>query len=55
VANAILTYGNTALRDTEIFSSQTMRFSEKNWRSVAFTEEQIAADPALTELTIREP
>lgn len=54
-ANAILTYGNTGLRDTEIFSSQTTRFSEKNWRSVAFTEEQIAADPALSELTIREP
>ncbi len=54
-ASAILTYGNTGLRDTEVFSSQTTRFSEKNWRTVAFTDEQIAADPALTEITIREP
>ena len=54
-ATALLTYGNTGLRETEIFSSQTTRFSEKNWRTVAFTEEQILADPNVTELTIREP
>ncbi len=53
-ASAIVTYGNTSLRDTEIFSSQTTRFSEKNWRTVAFTEEQIMADPASAVLTIRE-
>jgi acyl-homoserine-lactone acylase len=53
-ASAMLTYGNTGLRDTEVFSSQTTRFSEKDWRVVAFTDEQITADPALDELTIRE-
>lgn len=54
-ASAILTYGQTGLRDTNTFSSQTERFSEKNWRTVAFTDEQILADPNLTDITIRQP
>ncbi len=53
-ASAILTYGNTGLRDTDVFSSQMVRFSEKDWRTVAFTNEQIAADPALTEQVLIE-
>ena len=53
-ASAILTYGNTEGRDAEIFASQTVRFSEKDWRTVAFTDEQIAADPELTEIVIVE-
>ncbi len=53
-ASAILTYGNTERRDAEIFSSQTIRFSEKDWRTVAYTDEQIAADPDLTEVVIVE-
>ncbi len=53
-ASAILTYGNTEGRDAEIFASQTIRFSEKDWRTVAFSDEQIAADPDLTEVVIVE-
>ena len=54
-ASAIMTYGNTGLRGSDVFASQTVRFSEKNWRTVAFTEDQILADPALTEITVVEP
>lgn len=54
-ASAILTYGQTGLRDVDEFSSQTVRFSEKNWRTVAFTDEQIADDPDLVELTVTQP
>ena len=46
---AILTYGQTDDRESPLFEQQTIRFSEKNWRTVAFTDEQIAADPNLTE------
>ncbi len=46
---ALLTYGETGDRTSPLFSSQTVRFSEKNWRTVLFTDEQIAADPALSE------
>jgi acyl-homoserine-lactone acylase len=49
---AILTYGQTGDRESPLFEQQTTRFSEKNWREVAFTEEQIAADPNLTERTL---
>ena len=51
-ASAILTYGDTGLRDSDVFSSQTTRFSEKNWRTVAFTDEQIAADPDLSDVLV---
>jgi acyl-homoserine-lactone acylase len=51
-ASALVTYGNTEQRDTERFATQTLRYSEKNWRTVAFTDDQIAADPELAELTI---
>jgi acyl-homoserine-lactone acylase len=46
---AILTYGQTDDRESPLFEQQTIRFSEKNWRTVAFTDEQISADPNLTE------
>jgi len=49
---AILTYGQTDDRGSPLFEQQTIRFSEKNWRTVAFTDEQIAADPNLTERTL---
>jgi acyl-homoserine-lactone acylase len=49
---AILTYGETGDRDSPLFTVQTQRFSDKNWREVAFTEEAIAADPELVELTV---
>jgi hypothetical protein len=32
---------------------QTQRFSDKDWREAAFTEEAILADPDLTELIVR--
>ena len=49
---AILTYGQTSDRESPLFEQQTIRFSEKNWRTVAFTDEQIAADPNVTERTL---
>ena len=49
---ALLTYGETGDRESPFFVSQTVRFSEKNWRTVAFTNEQIEADPNLTEQTV---
>ena len=49
---AILTYGETGDRDSPLFTVQTQRFSDKNWREVAFTEEAITADPELVELTV---
>jgi len=44
VAKALLTYGNTGDPTSPYFSDQTRRFSDKDWRSVAFTEDAIAAD-----------
>jgi acyl-homoserine-lactone acylase len=45
---ALLTYGQTGDRDAPDFEVQTVRFSDKAWRTVAFTDEQIEADPQLT-------
>jgi acyl-homoserine-lactone acylase len=53
-ATAILTYGQTSDRDSPLFESQTVRFSEKRWRPIARTDDEIAADPELTEITIRQ-
>jgi acyl-homoserine-lactone acylase len=52
---AITSYGQTGDRTSPLFEQQTNRFSEKNWRDVAFTADQIAADPNLTEHTIIVP
>ena len=49
----MLTYGETGDRESDLFDVQTQRFSDKDWREAAFTEEAIVADPALTELTVR--
>lgn len=49
---AILTYGETGDRTSDLFSVQTRRFADKDWRKVAYTEADIAADPALTEKTV---
>ncbi len=54
-ASAVLTYGQTGLRDSDLFATQTIRFSEKNWRPVRFTEADIDADPNLTETVVRQP
>ncbi len=45
---SILTYGETGDRESPLFEVQTVRFGEKNWRSVAFSDGQIEADPQLT-------
>ncbi|MEO6989681.1 MAG: penicillin acylase family protein [Aquihabitans sp.] len=41
-AKAFLTYGNPADRDDPEYLGATERFSEKNWRDVAFTEKDVA-------------
>ena len=49
---SLLTYGETGDRDSSLFESQTVRFSAKDWRTVAFTDEQIEADPEFSEQTL---
>ncbi|MCU0267091.1 MAG: penicillin acylase family protein [Acidimicrobiales bacterium] len=51
-ARAFLTYGETEDRESPLFTSATQRFSDKDWRTVVFTEEDIAADPELTEVVV---
>ena len=53
-ASAILTYGNTGQRNASVFATQTVRFSDKDWREIAWTEEQILDDPEFSEFTITE-
>ena len=40
-AKSILTYGETQDRTSPLFTSQMKRFSEKNWKTVAFTSSDI--------------
>ncbi|MCC5951373.1 MAG: penicillin acylase family protein [Acidimicrobiia bacterium] len=47
------TYGNTQDRTSEAFVAGTERFSNKDWRSVRFTEDDVTADPGLTETIVR--
>jgi acyl-homoserine-lactone acylase len=49
---ALLTYGQTGDRTSPLLDSQTVRFSEKDWREVLFTDDAIAADPELREYTV---
>jgi acyl-homoserine-lactone acylase len=49
---AFLTYSNTGDRTSPLFDAQLQRFSEKKWRDVLFTEEQINSDPELTEKVV---
>ena len=51
-AYAFLTYGNTGDRSSPLFSSQTERFSNKDWRKILFTAEAVAAEPKLSEKTV---
>ncbi len=44
---SLLVYGQTGDRTSPLFEAQTVAFSEKQWRQVAFTAEQIANDPNL--------
>lgn len=45
---AFLTYGNPADRSSPLYRGATERFSAKNWRDVAFTEDQIASQVVRT-------
>ena len=49
---ALLTYGETGDRGSSLYDQQMVRFSEKNWRRIVFTDAEIATDPNLTERTI---
>ncbi len=49
---ALLVYGQTGDRTSPLFDSQTVEFSEKQWRQVAFTDDQIASDPNLETYTV---
>lgn len=49
---ALLVYGQTGDRSSPLFDSQTVQFSEKQWRQVAFTDDQIASDPNLETSTV---
>jgi acyl-homoserine-lactone acylase len=49
---AILVYGESGDRTSPVFDSQMVRFSEKNWRKVALTDEQIDSDPDLVTSTV---
>jgi acyl-homoserine-lactone acylase len=49
---ALLVYGQTGDRTSPLFDSQTVAFSEKQWRQVAFTDEQIEADADLETYTV---
>ncbi len=49
---ALLVYGQTGDRNSPLFDSQTTEFSEKQWRQVVFTDEQIASDPNLETYTV---
>jgi acyl-homoserine-lactone acylase len=42
-ARSILTYGETEDRSSPLFTVQTQRFADKNWKVVAFTPAQVAA------------
>jgi acyl-homoserine-lactone acylase len=51
-AKVFLTYGNTEDREAETYTSVTERFSEKDWRAVAFTDDAISGDTTST-LTVQ--
>jgi acyl-homoserine-lactone acylase len=49
---SLLVYGQTGDRTSDLFDSQMLAFSEKQWRQVAYTDEAIEADPDLTTRTV---
>jgi acyl-homoserine-lactone acylase len=49
---ALLVYGQTEDRSSPWFDVQTEAFSNKQWRTVAFTDAQIADDPNLDEYVV---
>jgi acyl-homoserine-lactone acylase len=51
-AKVFLTYSNTEDRSSNLYTEATERFSAKEWRDVAFTDEEIEDDVIATE-TVR--
>ena len=49
---ALLVYGQTGDRRSPLFDSQTVAFSEKQWRQIAFTDSEIDADADLETYTV---
>lgn len=47
-ARSILTYGETGDPDLPAYVSQVEDFAQKRWKTVRFTEDEIAADPDAT-------
>lgn len=52
-AKAFLTYGNTGDRSAADYTAVTERFSKKDWRDVAFTEQAIEAAQVGKTLTVK--
>ncbi|HMJ16032.1 MAG TPA: acylase [Polyangiaceae bacterium] len=51
-AEAVLSYSQSTDPSSPHFADQTRVFSEAHYRPIAFTEQQIAADPALQTMTL---
>ena len=51
-AEAFLVYGDTEDRSSDLYTEATERFSDKDWRTIAFTEDDVAADTVST-VTVR--
>ena len=49
---SLLVYGQTGDRTSSLFDSQTVAFSEKRWRQVAFADSEIDADADLETYTV---
>jgi acyl-homoserine-lactone acylase len=47
-AEAFLTYGDTEDRSSDLYTEATQRFSDKDWRAVAFTKEEVDASTRST-------
>ena len=43
-AKVLHTYGDPEDRNAEAYTASTQSFSDKAWRTAAFTDEQVAAD-----------
>ena len=54
-AQAFLTYSQSGDPESPLFDDQTKLFSEKAWRPILFTDEDIAADPELEETVLEVP
>jgi acyl-homoserine-lactone acylase len=54
VAQGFVTYGHSGDPTSPFFTDDTRRFSAKDWRPLRFTDDDIAADPALREYTVGE-